>query len=515
MRDHAQVVVIVGRDCGAIAHLGDLRRWGNRPGQKQRQRRRAVGRIAGREIVSCDAAIGIQPALDIDQLRGALRLPDVLLLARQLHANRASDRARQKHRVGRNVVGAVAAVAAGRFHPDNLDLGFRPLQQQRQVLAQDVRILRAGPDANLVLAKLCHCAGWPDRCMHLVGPEIRAVDRFGRSLERGIDVALVDQDARCRGISTQRFLDVLEVGQRRHLLPGESQLAGCSDGIFLTHRDDANEVGDAHHRDETENVAHRGFVDLKQARADKIAAIDTGIGRAHDAAVQHSGHANVVDVNQFAGGLGRKIDARHGLTDDAIVVVGLHLDVVGKFEADDVVADQLAKADRAVVPANEAVLDRKVLDREFKPLGGARDQKLPRLSRGLAQRHRRNLDGFARDRCALVRNPCGIAEHNHDARKGHVQLFGDDLPERGADAGAEIDMAVESRDRTVRGDLDEGLEQIACASCNWTHHDERSRPMLFVGKTGHAHQSCASTTAPAARITARMISTCAPQRQRL
>ena len=92
------------------------------------------------------------------------------------------------------------------------------------------------------------------------------------------------------------------------------------------------------------------------------------------------------------------------------------------------------------------------------PLRGARHQKMPRLRGRLAQRHRRDLDGLAGDGRALVGNKRGIAEHDDDARKGHVEFFGDDLPERGADAGAEIDMAVEGGDRAVGGDLDEGLE---------------------------------------------------------
>ncbi len=75
----------------------------------------------------------------------------MLLLARELHADGAADRAGQQNGVGGNVVGAVAAVAAGRFQPDHLDLGFAPVNQPRQFGAQMMRVLRAGPDPGAVV----------------------------------------------------------------------------------------------------------------------------------------------------------------------------------------------------------------------------------------------------------------------------------------------------------------------------------------------------------------------------
>ncbi len=146
VRDHAQIVVVVGRDRGAVAHLEHGWRVRDGAGQQQRQRRCAVRRIARGKIITGDAAVGVQSAIDVHQLRGALGLPGVLLLARQLHADGPADRARQQHRVGGDVVGAVAAVAAGGLHPDHLDLGFAAMDQPRQVGAQMVRVLRAGPD---------------------------------------------------------------------------------------------------------------------------------------------------------------------------------------------------------------------------------------------------------------------------------------------------------------------------------------------------------------------------------
>jgi hypothetical protein len=223
--------------------------------------------------------------------------------------------------------------------------------------------------------------------------------------------------------------------------------------------------------------------------------------------VQHTGHADVVNVDELARGFRREIDARHRFPDNGVAVDGFHGNVVGEFEADRVVADQLAIGDAAVVrTAHEPVLDRQIVDRNFKPFRSARDQELPGLRRGLAQRHGRDLDGFARDRCALVGHLRCISEHHNDARKGDIELFGDDLSERGADPRTKIDMPVVGGDRTLGRDLDKGLE--ACCRAGGLHDGQRSLRNLH-------HQSRASASRPAARIAARMISTCAPQRQRL
>ena len=74
---------------------------------------------------------------------------------------------------------------------------------------------------------------------------------------------------------------------------------------------------------------------------------------------------------------------------------------------------------------------------------------MPRLRGRLAQRDRGDLDGFAGDGRALIGNARGVAQHHDDARKGHVEFFGDDLSERGANAGSKIDMAVEGRDVAI------------------------------------------------------------------
>ena len=174
--------------------------------------------------------------------------------------------------------------------------------------------------------------------------------------------------------------------------------------------------------------------------------------------MEHARYAYVVNEYDFAGRLGGKVDARQGLPDDCVGFGGLDLNIVGKLQADGLVADQFAVADAAVMPADQAVLDREVFSREFQPLGRSRHEEVSRLGGGLAERHRRDLDRLAGNGGALIGDARRIAEHDDDPRKGNVEFFGDDLPQRSPYAGSEIDMTVERRDQTIGRDLDEGFE---------------------------------------------------------
>ena len=179
-------------------------------------------------------------------------------------------------------------------------------------------ILRAGPHPDVAVLVIRDRAGRADRTVHLVRPDVGALHRLGGRRNGGIDVALVDQHARRRRIGAQRLLDVLQVRQRRGRLPAHLQLRGGLDRVFLALGDHADEIADPHHRHQSLDIADRGFVDRDQAGADERAGIDAGIRWPHHAAVQHQGHAHVVDIDQFAGRLRRQVGARHRLPDDAV-----------------------------------------------------------------------------------------------------------------------------------------------------------------------------------------------------
>ncbi len=57
----------------------------------------------------------------------------MLLFPRQLDTDRATDRARQQQCIGGDVVGTIATIATGRLEPDDVDLGLRTIDQQREI----------------------------------------------------------------------------------------------------------------------------------------------------------------------------------------------------------------------------------------------------------------------------------------------------------------------------------------------------------------------------------------------
>ena len=170
--------------------------------------------------------------------------------------------------------------------------------------------------------------------MHLIRPDVSSLHRLGGTGDRGVDIAFVDQRSRLRRIGAQCGLDVLQIRQCRRRLPAHFELGRGPDGIFLPLGDNTDEVADGHDRNHPGNIPHRGFVDRDQAGADKRAGVDSRIGWPDHAAVQHAGHAHVMDVDQFAGGLGREVDARHRLSDDGVGADILHRDVIGQFKPD-------------------------------------------------------------------------------------------------------------------------------------------------------------------------------------
>ena len=198
--------------------------------------------------------------------------------------------------------------------------------------------------------------------------------------------------------------------------------------------------------------------------------------------MQHARHTHIVNINQFAGRLGGEIDPRHGLPDDPIGVGGFYHDIVRKLEANDVVSDQLAIAQAAVVVgADQPIVDGQFAFGQLEPLGGETNQILPCLRRGLAQWHGGDLDGLAGDGRPLVRRTGRIAEHHDDARERDIEFVRDDLGECGTDAGAEIDVAVERSDDAIRRDLDKGFEGSVAGSRGMDHGQRSGQPVLGAG----------------------------------
>ena len=125
-----------------------------------------------------DLVISIEIGLDLDRHRRAEWTVCHLIRARPLHAHRpAAGRFRQQHRIERDVVGGVVAVASGAFEMFDGDVLDGNLEHQRHVGAQQIDALAVGPDMDAVAGPLRDCAGWRHRSMCDIGADILPFDR--------------------------------------------------------------------------------------------------------------------------------------------------------------------------------------------------------------------------------------------------------------------------------------------------------------------------------------------------
>ena len=90
--------------------------------------------------------VAVEPAMQVDQCKRPFRVPTVLVRAHPLHADRPARGARQERGVRSGVFVAVAAIAARAVDIDAADIGYRHRQHRRELLAQEVRRLRGGPE---------------------------------------------------------------------------------------------------------------------------------------------------------------------------------------------------------------------------------------------------------------------------------------------------------------------------------------------------------------------------------
>ena len=90
--------------------------------------------------------------------------------------------------------------------------------------------------------------------------------------------------------------------------------------MFYALGNDADKVAYDQQLADAGDVGDRGFVDRLERVADEFAMIGAGVGRAHHTAVQHAGHAHVVNKHQLAGGLGRYVNARRTSAHHTVIV---------------------------------------------------------------------------------------------------------------------------------------------------------------------------------------------------
>ena len=160
---------------------------------------------------------------------------------------------------------------------------------------------------------------------------------------------------------------------------------------------------------------------------------------------------------------------------------------------------------------------------------GHPDQRLARGCGRLPNLHTATHDAAAASRRALIRCQRRIAFDHRDAIDGDTELFGRHLPNGDAQALAQIDLAAIERHRAVgmHGEKAVELARVECLAERSIGARDALRGSA-AGKSHADHQRAAGLEEfapgklrahagllPAARITARRMRWCVPQRQRL
>src|SRR5262249_1895823 len=358
-----------------------------------------------------------------------------------------------------------------------------------------------------------------DRAVRVDGEVVGRLDELGSLLaHRRGGVAGVAGDLVLHHLGGAHVLPQLGlIGQRLRFRPRGLERGGAADRVPFLDRNDAEEIALAHDFDDAGNALERAVVDAFELGANRR--------RAHDAAVQHAGHREVLHVGEAAGDLVGNVDARLRLADDLVILRRLLLHRLFGIERDREVfpADQLAVADLLAAARDHAVGDGEIARAEL--LGGFREQRLPRGRCGLAQLHAADLDAQAAPGRALIRRELGVAFHQFDARYRHVELVRHDLAERGRYAGAAIDLARVGGDLAGLVDRQEGIdlgerdrfrrslrERAGERPCEREADDERAGADERVAAGNlDVHVRLPSQACAAARLTARTMRAWVPQ----
>src|SRR6516225_8021037 len=184
--------------------------------------------------------------------------------------------------VRRRILVAVAAVAAGAFDIDAAHAVGAHAEHGSELLAQTVGCLRGRPGRQLAVLELGHRAGRPNRTVRVDGKVVRGLQRLGG------------------------------VRQRLRFRPRCLELLRRLDRAPLALGNDAEEIAladDFHHPG---NVLDRSLIDALERGADRR--------RAHDAPMQHAGHAEVLHVGETSRDFVRDVDARHRFAHELVVL---------------------------------------------------------------------------------------------------------------------------------------------------------------------------------------------------
>src|SRR5262249_30122885 len=412
-------------------------------GAAQLARQRVLGRAAvgvhvdareafAGELVADDVAGRVDGGAGAVDGSGTFGIPSRRLLARILHAHRFADRIGQHRGIHRRVVGVAAAVGAGADHPDRAHLLRRNAERERDAVAHEMRLLRAGPAGHVAVLDLHYGASWPHAGVGLERPFVFGLDHTRRALERVVDVAgfLAADLALAHGGAANVVVERGLIGEwGLGVRPFHLERLRRVDRVPFLVGDDAEEALLPHHLG-AGDVLDRAFVDL-----DRHAARDGG----PDQPAMHQARGLDVGAEIFLRvDLGRDVLARDRLADDlvtlgilrlclargvegvAILLVPIELDVeiapadqlgVGRFLA------------RIVLGVHHAVGDGERVGREPELRRRHLDEHAARLGRGHAHLLAAHLDAGRARGTALVHAGGGIAHDYGDGLERHVELF--------------------------------------------------------------------------------------------
>ncbi len=285
---------------------------------------------------------------------------------------------------------------------------------------------------------------------------IRRLHDRGGARGRVVHILRIDHERVARRLRSQVIVEIRLARQPAAGGPRRFQRRRRSNRLPRLFGDDADEVLADDHLDEAREVPYGRFVHALERRTD--------LGRPDDRAVDHSGHAHVVDVFQLRGGHRGQIDTRHRLAEDRPFARLFAFRVRIHRQAESPAAHQLAVGHRLVPiapDAGDAPIDDDRVARHGEPGRGQIDQRFARGRAG--QREVRVVEvrrmRLAARRRSLVRADRRIAHDQLHAIHGHRKLLGNQLGLGGLNALSELAFPRMRRDAAVGGDADPGIEQ--------------------------------------------------------
>ena len=226
----------------------------------------------------------------------------------------------------------------------------------------------------------------------MVRPDIVGLHFGMQQCQRGVSARVVAQHAVGFRIGLQRGGQRFrrQIRQPGPGFPFGFQLAHGGDRLLLALGHDADEIVDHHQFHDARQVRDRAFIHRQQAAAQRRAAVGAYVWRAHHAAMQHAGQAQVVDVGQPTADLGRNIDPGHGAAHIVVLPFAVQLHVFIQHHVQILPTRQLRIAQRSPwVPGHKYLPRRRrqLFGRQFEGFGRQRRQQVPHLRRRLPQRH--------------------------------------------------------------------------------------------------------------------------------